>query len=144
MNAIPQLLAHFWGDYILQSDWMALNKSRENKPCLVHVTLYTLCFLFVTTSWKALLVIWLTHFWIDRFGLARYLVWAKNHMGPIVSPASQNEAPVYWNSRYPSWEMCKKTGYEDARPMWITVWLTIVADNTLHVTCNYLAITFLG
>lgn len=133
MNILPQLLAHLWGDYIFQSDWMALNKSKRSWPCLVHVILYTACFLFVTTSWKALAVIGLTHFVIDRFGLARYVVFAKNHMAPF----------TWMQTAYPAWSKCSVTGYDDSRPIWLTLWLLIAADNTLHLTINYLALRFL-
>lgn len=142
---MPLLLAHLIGDYCLQSPWMAHNKSRRSFPCLVHVLLYTACFLFLTRSWKALLVIGGTHFVIDRFGVARYLVWLKNHLGPRLY--------------YSPWCYCRRSGYyapeEDtcglvqleaactgasAQPIWLSVWLTIAADNTLHLLINYLAV----
>lgn len=152
-NQIVALLAHLWGDYILQSDWMALNKSKRSWPCLVHVLLYTACFLFVTTSWKALSVIGVTHFLIDRFGLARYLCWAKNHMAPgiqwnpaLPSPEIEDPEPGYYESvpLYASWAKCSVTGYDDSRPIWLTVWLLIAADNTLHLTINYIALRYLS
>lgn len=150
---MEQLLAHLVGDFILQSPWMALNKNKRTFNCLVHVLLYTCCFLFLTRSWRALLVIGGTHFLIDRFGLARYLVWAKNHL-----------SPTRW---YPPWRYCRLTGYYDEwqsipvdetemqvealarvgslarQPLFMSVWLTIVADNTLHLLANYLSIRFL-
>jgi hypothetical protein len=72
---MEQLLTHFWGDFALQSSWMALNKSRHSWPCLLHVIIYTSTFLFLTLAWKALLVIGLTHFLIDRFSLPKYLIY---------------------------------------------------------------------
>jgi hypothetical protein len=36
------LIAHFFGDFVLQDDWMALNKSKDLKPLLAHVGVYTL------------------------------------------------------------------------------------------------------
>ena len=146
MDQIAALLAHLWGDYILQSDWRALNKSKRSWPCLVHVLLYTACFLFVTTSWKALAVIGVTHFLIDRFGLARYLCWAKNHIAPN---HGCNCGLVYlcpiggWRTAYAEWSKCTVTGYDDSRPIWITLWLLIAADNTLHLTLNFLALKYL-
>lgn len=153
MNQIAAVLAHLWGDYILQSDWMANNKAKRSWPCLVHVLLYTACFLFVTTSWKALAVIGVTHFLIDRFGLARYLVWAKNWMAPAWLKSREvcycdekgtySEAGgVLMRHNHP-WSVCRATGYGNDRPIWLTVWLTIAADNTLHLTINFLALRYL-
>lgn len=41
------------------------------------------------------------------------------------------------------WRECKATGYPPDRPDWMTVWLMIVADNTLHLTINFLALRYL-
>lgn len=142
---MAQILSHLWGDYIFQSDWMALNKSKRSWPCLVHCLLYTACFLFVTRSVPALAVIFVTHFMIDRFGLARYLVWAKNHLGPVYRPGYDELDPVPRGpQRYDPWWMCSATGYSKDRPVWLTVWLLIVADNTLHLTINCVALRWLG
>ncbi|HEV7522973.1 MAG TPA: DUF3307 domain-containing protein [Candidatus Angelobacter sp.] len=97
---MTQLLAHLFGDYILQSDWMAQNKTKRSWPALVHALTYSLCFVplcfgeapnhshmhHVVRLWGVrtvplLFIVW-THFLIDRFRLARYVVWAKNWLGP--------------------------------------------------------------
>lgn len=39
------LLTHFIGDFLLQSNWMALNKSKSWNALLSHTGLYALCFL---------------------------------------------------------------------------------------------------
>lgn len=57
-----QLIIHGLSDYVFtQSDWIALNKGKQTLEgyiaCAIHVILYTSMFLFLTTSWKALLVI---------------------------------------------------------------------------------------
>lgn len=131
-----QLLCHLWGDYILQSDWMAQNKTKDWFPAIIHAMVYTLCFLpligATRTPWAGC-VICGTHFLIDRFRLARYAVWVKNWMGPW-------GANLYWRN-------CKTTGYLDADrlgpPAWMSVWLLIIADNTLHLTINFLALRYL-
>lgn len=121
-----QLLLHLFGDYVTQSDWMAQRKTESNWAALVHATVYASPFILIA-GWKALLVIWITHLVIDRFRLARYLVFAKNFMG--------------WP--WPEWEDCKATGYPSARPAWLSVWLLIVADNTMHLAINWAAIRWL-
>ena len=140
-----QLIIHIWADFVLtQGTWIALNKSKVTWAAALHALLYTCCFLVLTQSWQALLVIGVTHFLIDRFSLAKYLIFAKEW---VLAPPG----------RLPKWEMCHVTGYYDQecehprrpeyadlkRPLWITVWLYIITDNLLHITINYLALTFL-
>lgn len=38
------LAAHFVGDFLLQSDWMATNKSKRWDALALHVALYSICF----------------------------------------------------------------------------------------------------
>ncbi len=128
MITADQLVAHAVGDYILQSDWMATEKTKQSLAAAVHATTYTLPFLLLTTSPAALAVILGTHFVIDRWRLARYVVWAKNWISP--------HRPKPWN-------LCTATGYDPDRPPWMAVWLLIIADNTLHVLCNGLAMAYL-
>lgn len=70
-------LAHLFGDYVAQSDWMATRKTSEHGPAAAHALTYTACFLPVTRNPKAL-----------------------------------------------------------AKPAWMSVWLMIAADNTLHLAVN--------
>ncbi len=152
MNPILFLLAHLVGDYWLQSDYMALNKTKKTLPCLLHVLFYTACFLTLTLSWKALLFIGTTHFIIDRWPvIVKRMIWAKNHF-PTMS--------------YPAYKHCDATGYYDdspfrpyvvkdegicqfrqkhgePRPFYITIWLYIISDNIIHLICNYIALTYL-
>jgi hypothetical protein len=129
---MEQFLAHLWGDYILQSDYAANNKTSKNFACFLHVVLYGVPFLFLTFSPLALLVIIGTHFLIDRFRLAKYLVFAKNYLSP----------PSAWTEHL-SWENCKGTGYPSQTPPFLAVWLMIFADNILHLTINYFAFKYL-
>lgn len=145
---MAQLLCHLWGDYVLQSDWMAQNKRNEFLPAWIHAEVYSFCFL--PLAWNhgvAFTVILVTHFLIDRYGLARYLVWAKNWLGPKQYWLMWRgpEVPDMWqgNQPTPPWRDCKATGYPPGRPAWLVVWLTIIADNTLHLTINYLALKYL-
>jgi hypothetical protein len=121
-----QLVAHAVGDYVLQSDWMATEKTKRSIAALAHVLCYALPFLFLRPSPAALVVIVGTHFVIDRWRLARYVVWAKNWLGP--------NRP---------WSECSATGYPPDRPAWLTVWLLIICDNVMHVLINGLALAYL-
>lgn len=122
MFTADQIVAHLVGDYILQSHWMAQEKTRRHVAAAVHALCYTLPFLLITQSPAAIAIICGTHFLIDRYRLARFVVWAKNGAtGPITG-----------------------TGYADDVPPWLSVWLLIWADNTIHIIINGLAIHFAG
>lgn len=122
-----QLLLHLVGDYLTQSHWMAVNKTRSSFAALCHALAYTLPFLLIA-GWGAVLVIGVSHFLVDRFRLARFVVFAKNHLG--------------WP--WPKWSDCSATGYPSDTMLWLAVWLLTIADNTIHLLCNAAAIAFLG
>lgn len=124
-----QLLAHMIGDYVIQSDYMANEKTKNSFVCFMHVITYAIPFAFITQSVPALIAIAGTHFLIDRWRIARYVCWIKNLFSPFL-----------W--RHP-WSECSTTGYHKDRAPWMSVWLLIIADNCMHVVCNGLAIRFL-
>jgi hypothetical protein len=57
------LAAHFVGDFLLQSDWMATNKSKHWDVLAIHATVYSLC--FAPWGFTFLLVTLVTHFATD-------------------------------------------------------------------------------
>lgn len=124
-----QLVAHLVGDYVLQSDWMATQKVRRFVPAAVHALTYSLVFILFRPSVAAWLVIFVSHFLIDRYRLARYIVWAKNGLAPRGSN--------------PPWSQCTKTGYPPDRPDWLSVWLLIILDNVMHIVINGVALKYL-
>lgn len=128
MITANQLVAHAVGDYLLQSEWMVREKGRSNVAALAHVVVYTLPFMFLTQHPVTLLVIAGSHFVLDRWRLARYVVWVKNWPWPGSLP----------------WHECKETGYPPDTPRWMATWLLIIVDNTLHVLINGAAITYIG
>lgn len=137
MFTADQLVAHAVGDYIMQSHWMATEKTKQSAAATIHAVTYTLPFLFITQSTAALAVICGSHFLIDRYRLARYVVWIKN--GPI-----DFEERGHIGDDATRWKPITATGYADDVPAWLSVWLLIAADNIIHVICNALAIQFLG
>lgn len=126
---MEQLLLHLIGDYITQTDWMAKNKASSPSmfPAFAHAAVYSLPFLLLTQSVAAVTVILWTHFMIDRFRLARYVVFAKN----------------WATDRSLTWADCSATGYHKDTPPWLAFWLLIIADNTLHLSINYVALRWL-
>lgn len=114
-----QLLCHLVSDYWLQNDWMALNKKKNFFVALLHGFIYTLPFLLLTNSTTALLVIWLSHAFIDHTDVVCFLNRIKN-----------------WNFR-------TVDGFAVNRPPFITIWLLIIQDNILHLCINYICLKWL-
>lgn len=131
-TALGIILAHFVGDYLFQSQWMADEKVKRWWPAVVHGVLYTVpYFLLVTHSFWALFIICTTHIVIDRYRLAKRVVWAKNW---LLAP----------NGARPTWEESKVTGFPENVPPFMAIWLMIIADNTLHILINTVAILIFG
>mgnify|MGYP001558217861 FL=1 len=59
-------LAHLIGDYIFQTDYMAVGKKRSSWICAFHVLLYIVPFLCCDLSWWQLVAIGIQHFAQDR------------------------------------------------------------------------------
>lgn len=116
-----QLLFHLWGDYLTQNSWMANKKVLNTKEgylaCLIHCILYTIPFIFIASP-NALIVIFVTHFLIDKFRLAKYINQFKN------------------------WSFTG-SGFPDTMPAFLSVWLIFILDNVMHVTINYFSILYL-
>lgn len=134
------LLAHLVADYVLQSDWMAAQKTTRIVPALVHGDIHGFVFLPLVVATGApvpgvacgVLIIALTHALIDHFRLARYVCYAKEYLAP----------PRWWpHHRYLLSET--KTGYDPDKPDWLAFWLLILADNTLHIAINSAVLAWL-
>ena len=120
------LIAHLVGDYLIQSHWMATEKTKHWWPAIAHAVTYGLPFLIITQSPLALAVIVGTHAVIDRHRLAKHLVWLKNQAAPRAFRPGHTV-----------------TGYPDDTPPWMAVWLMIIADNILHMVINVAAVVWL-
>lgn len=112
---MEQLLLHLWGDFIIQSDWMAQNKKKKGwlgrLACQLHCITYTVPFLLLTQSPVALFYIYFTHYIIDRNNI---VLWFMN---------------TAWKGKF---------GLPPFGP-----WSHIVIDNILHISCNYIILKFL-
>lgn len=124
---MEQLLLHLVGDYLTQTDWMAREKAKSQIAAMAHAIIYALPFLLLRPSMTAFCVILWTHFFIDHYRLARFVVFAKN-----------------WSTdRTLRWADCSESGYHKDTPPWLAFWLLIIADNTLHLCINYAALRWL-
>lgn len=125
-----ELIAHLIGDYVLQSDWMARDKTAKLGVAIVHAVVYALPFLVLCSPSPAALAVMVgTHAVIDRYRLAKYVCYAKNFLAP--------------RRDWLPWKECSGTGYHKDRPPWMAVWLMIIADNTMHLLINHLALRYL-
>jgi|SRR6185437_5500754 len=76
--ALPWLLAHFIGDYLLQNDWMAVNKKKSSLACTIHVTLYMLPFLLTELTIIQFILVYAQHWIQDR---TKFISWWCKTMG---------------------------------------------------------------
>jgi hypothetical protein len=89
------LLSHILGDYFFQTDWMAQNKVKNTldgwEACIIHCLIYTWtvvtgiaisCNITSFTVFGLMsLMVFITHFPIDKFSLAKYLMkWKGNDL----------------------------------------------------------------
>lgn len=117
---MKSLLAHLVGDYILQTHYEAIEKTKKWLPAATHAAKYTAAFLPLTRSPKALATIGLTHMVLDRYRLAKHVNWLRNQAAPpeyrpvdLSNAGSPNEVP---------------TGLATA--------LMFITDNTIHMLIN--------
>jgi len=141
MLSLAILLAHLVGDYLLQTNSMAQRKTGSWKWALIHAGMYSLPYaalLFVLVggiTWPciiALLVIGGTHAVIDRYRLAKHVIWAINNGLPHDARDSYGWAEAEANA-----------GYTEAHPVWLKTWLMFIVDNTIHLVINAIAIAVL-
>lgn len=120
---MEQLLLHLLGDYISQNSWMARHKTRNTATgylaCALHATIYTLPFLLIGSP-ASLLVIGITHFLIDKYRLAVYLMKFRDR----------------------TWA-ADNNGSSAATPPFLAVWLMIITDNTIHLSINFVSLKYL-
>lgn len=117
-----QLIFHLIGDFLIQNDWMALNKKNKGwggaLACFTHCTTYALPFLFIASPLQVLLI-GLSHYLIDRWHLIDWFIALHNFKKTITN-----------------------FGYNDNRPVFLTLWLYIIVDNTFHLIFNYIILTY--
>lgn len=127
------MLGHFVGDYTLQNQWMATEKShlgwRGHRACTVHVALYTAAVAtFTSWNWLWLLLVAIPHWLIDRRGLAWDILRLKNGYS---HKELWEKAPV---CAQPAPDLLERNVWKTsfAAPVYI------FNDNTLHWVCLYL------
>lgn len=131
------LLGHLVGDYLLQNSWMALNKSKNTWigwfAALIHCILYTLavCTLMKIFDWQWMIVVFLTHFPIDKFSLGElYMDKVKGYgLKKFVNDVNHAEPHKYINTSLGNNMLLG--GF--------TAVVYAITDNTLHILLMYAA-----
>lgn len=118
-----QLILHGIGDYVIQTDKWAIGKKNKGLYgtvcCLKHCITYALPFKFIG-SWWAVLAIFVSHYFIDRTKIIEWCLAWKNGVDNI-----------------------KNFGFSEQKPFALSIWLFIITDNVVHITCNYFALMYL-
>ena len=131
-----ELLLHLIGDYVLQTEQMAVRKLRSWPWAIFHALVYSLPFFLylgiVNGNWTGGLLAWSvifgTHAVIDRLAIATTFCRLKNLVwfGPDAPEKEQN------------------TGYGIETPPFVRFWLVVIVDNTLHLIINHVALNYLN
>ena len=133
-----QLILHAIGDYLIQNDWMALNKKKRTwlgeLACQIHCITYSLPFWYFY-NWEVALVVYVTHYVIDRTNIIAYFLAIKNGMFKIIC---HNSFMRYYTLKFD----VSNFGFGLDRPPFISIWLYIIVDNIFHIICNYSAINY--
>ena len=118
------LIGHLIGDYFLQNDWLALSKNKHTGlgwlTCTVHCILYTLAVCAITRTLEIpwVVLVFLSHFIIDKFGLPEKYLKAIN--GRSLERFMNNKD----NAKY-SPHIGLRCGF--------TTLVFVVVDNTMHL-----------
>ncbi len=131
-----ELILHLLGDYVLQTEQMAVRKLRSWPWAIIHALVYSLPFLVylgvINGNWTRGLLAWFvifgTHAVIDRMAIATTICRIKNlvWIGGDVPEKEEN------------------TGYGVETPPFIRFWLVVIVDNTLHLIINHIALNYLN
>lgn len=123
------LLGHLAGDYLLQNEWMALNKSKNTKigwiAAFVHCIIYTLavCLFMWNFDWYWMLIVFFSHFPIDKFSLAeKYLHYIKG-----------KSLKDYVGRRKYKYKLEDKTNRFQVLEGAFTAVIYTITDNTMHL-----------
>lgn len=128
MDMFGMLLGHFVGDYLLQNNWIALNKHRFDclgwLTCTVHCLLYTSAVCYYMKEWDIywILCVFLSHFIIDKFGLPE--LYLQLIRGRSLKRFIKNPVNHSWTTQVGLY-----CGFSSA--------VYMVVDNTMHIVLMY-------
>lgn len=134
------VLGHLMGDYVLQNNWMALNKKRMAIPCWTHCFLYTVCvylsvypyinnkLINISDNILFVLGIFMSHYVLDRTHLIdRWMKFYGTRSWDSCMPVRVD----FEGNVVPDWTDSFTAG-ETVRTIFGTI-IYVVVDNTLHL-----------
>lgn len=71
------IFAHLIGDYLIQTDWMAVNKKKKFLARFLHILTYTLCMLITPFSFYQVLFVGLQHYLQDMSNFPEWFLKLK-------------------------------------------------------------------
>jgi hypothetical protein len=131
---------------------MAVNKTSNYLIALLHALFYTLPFLFLTDRIDILIIIMATHVIIDHHRIAKYWVqlWGIGEAGEIPIFLEPILRGTYKVARPDTTfnDMLKNKEFDtvlasklpDAASHYISFWLLVIVDNTMHLLVNHWAL----
>ena len=145
---IRLLFGHLIGDYVLQNNWMALNKKDKKmiSPILTHCLVYTVCVAvwllpeLLKTSWivSGMFVcgIFWSHYIFDRFPIVE--AWMTFFKGRNYKDTFDHLVRVSSDDKMPSKLDTVKVMFNAS----YTALVLTVADNTAHLICMYYLVKY--
>lgn len=116
MNSLTfAIVGHLVGDYLLQNDWMALNKKTSDFPCMIHALIWSLavCAFAGWWDWLVFLALLSSHYWQDRTQVVKWWMTKVNRQQKFTEPP-------------------------------LAPWSLIVVDNVWHIVTLYVIARFLA
>ncbi len=125
------VIGHLIGDFLLQNKWMAMNKSGNSLKCAVHCLVYTAAVTATTWpsihGWQWSLLVFLSHFPVDRWSLADK--WLD-----LINSRSLRDFMINGKREIPN--HLDADNYHALRGGF-TTFVYVAADNTIHLALMY-------
>lgn len=133
------IVGHLVGDYLLQNDWMALNKKKVSFPCVIHCLLWTaaVCLFSGWYSWCVITALFITHFiqdrtniiiwWMKIIGQSRFM--KADELQLVINTPRESIVPILSGA-------VLKPG--------LGPWSIIVVDNVFHILTIWIVWRFVA
>lgn len=136
MLMFQMLLGHLVGDYLLQNEWMAINKSKNTwigwSAALLHCMIYTwtICIFMQNFDLIWWVAVFLSHFPIDKFALGeKYMKLKGSSLRKYIDDVNTSTSKFYVDTG--TGEKIITGGFRAV--------VYAVTDNTMHLVLMFIA-----